>query len=227
MLRIARTQEASLRQGGSWPPPLPSAGVPRPASPRGAAPRYITAPAARPGGLRPRPCSHPPRPGLSGGAVPDGRGALRGAARPPAHPRLPRGRTHIWYSSIASTSCPQESKSVPFLKLAPQRCRRLRAASDIAPALGHHAHPGPGHRAGQPLPPAPRPPPAQPSRRDNQTRRPPPASAAQRGRLRLPRPLAPSLPRQKRYASGCFRLATCHGGGHVTAQGAGAAETEL
>lgn len=26
--------------------------------------------------------------------------------------------TYIWYSSIASTNCPQESKSVPFLKLA-------------------------------------------------------------------------------------------------------------
>lgn len=55
---------------------------------------------------------------------------------------------------MASTSCPQESKSVPFLKLAPQRCRRLRAASDIAPALGHHAHPGTGHRDWAPTPPA-------------------------------------------------------------------------
>lgn len=26
--------------------------------------------------------------------------------------------TYIWYSSIASTNCPHESKSVPFLKLA-------------------------------------------------------------------------------------------------------------
>lgn len=30
--------------------------------------------------------------------------------------------THIWYSSIASTNCPQESKSVPFLKLACHFC---------------------------------------------------------------------------------------------------------
>lgn len=120
-------------------------------------------------------------------------GAAAGAARP---------RTHIWYSSIASTSCPQESKSVPFLKLAPQRCRRLRAASDIAPALGHHAHPGPGQPAGQPLPPAPRPPPARPSPARpcpaQPPRQPNAASAAQRGRLRRPRPPAPSLPRRRR-----------------------------
>lgn len=123
--------------------------------------------------------------------MPGGRGALRGAARPLAPPRLPRGRTHIWYSSIASTSCPQESKSVPFLKLAPQRCRRLRAASDIAPALGHHAHPGPGHRAGQPLPPAPRPPPAQPG--PAQPPRQPNAAAASRQR-RPAREAAPAAP---------------------------------
>lgn len=37
------------------------------------------------------------------------------------------GRTHtyIWYSSIASTNCPHESKSVPFLKLACHFCRVL------------------------------------------------------------------------------------------------------
>lgn len=91
---------------------------------------------------------------------------------------------------------------MPFLKLAPQRCRRLRAASDIAPALGHHAHPGPGQPAGQPLPPAPRPPPARPSPARpcpaQPPRQPNAASAAQRGRLRRPRPPAPSLPRRRR-----------------------------
>lgn len=71
-----------------------------------------------------------------------------------------------------------------------------------------------------------RPSPAQPSRRDNQTRRPPPASAAQRGRLRQPHPPAPSLLRRRRYARSWFRLAMCHGGGHVIAQGAAAAAAE-
>lgn len=119
---------------------------------------------------------------------------------------------------------------MPFLKLAPQRCRRLRAASDIAPALGHHAHPGPGHRAGQPLPPAPRPPPAQPG--PAQPPRQPNAAAASRQR-RPAREAAPAAPAraiateaEALRARSWFRLAMCHGGGHVIAQGAAAAAAE-
>lgn len=163
------------RRGGSRRPPRPASGDPRPRASRNSG-----GTAAGPegcGGPRPRPSRTPllcPAPGaaLLPRPLARGSGAASGAARP---------RTHIWYSSIASTSCPQESKSVPFLKLAPQRCRRLRAASDIAPALGHHAHPGPGHRAGQPLPPAPRPPPlpARPS---------PAAATAKRGEHLPPAP---------------------------------------
>lgn len=46
------------------------------------------------------------------------------ASRGPLSPQLPpqteqtRSPTYIWYSSIASTNCPHESKSEPFLKLA-------------------------------------------------------------------------------------------------------------
>lgn len=147
--------------------------------PAGAPPALPRPGAALP--LRPHPLPAPRPLARGSGAVPGTGGATAGAARP---------RTHIWYSSIASTSCPQESKSVPFLKLAPQRCRRLRAASDIAPELGHHAHPGPGHPAGQPLPPAPapRPPPARPSPAEPSPTQPPPRqpNAASASRQRRP-----------------------------------------
>lgn len=40
--------------------------------------------------------------------------------------------TYIWYSSIASTNCPHESKSVPFLKLACHFCTVLLTSDMLA-----------------------------------------------------------------------------------------------
>lgn len=40
--------------------------------------------------------------------------------------------TYIWYSSIASTNCPHESKSVPFLKLACHFCMVLLTSDMLA-----------------------------------------------------------------------------------------------
>lgn len=55
--------------------------------------------------------------------------------------------TYIWYSSIASTNCPHESKSVPFLKLACHLCMVLLtsdilAGRIIAALSGQHSRGG-------------------------------------------------------------------------------------
>lgn len=78
----------------------------------------------------------------------------------PQQTRMPRsespswaGRTHmlnatyIWYSSIASTNCPHESKSVAFLKLACHFCTVLWTSDILAGRLlaalsGQHSRGG-------------------------------------------------------------------------------------
>lgn len=55
--------------------------------------------------------------------------------------------TYIWYSSIASTNCPQESKSVPFLKLACHFCMVLLTSDMLAGRIlaalsGQHSRAG-------------------------------------------------------------------------------------
>lgn len=54
---------------------------------------------------------------------------------------------YIWYSSIASTNCPHESKSVPFLKLACHFCMVLLTSDMLAGRIlaalsGQHSRAG-------------------------------------------------------------------------------------